>query len=136
MSFLSLARAAHPLLAKSNCARIVAVGSFTAHVFRTGLPQFPASAAAKGAIVTAIKSLALAFAKDGITVNSVIPGFIAKDPETSDGLSDAKLTKISDRIPVGRIGQPDEVAAVLQFLAGEDASYITGQAIHVNGGLI
>lgn len=136
MSFLSLARAAHPWLCQSQCARIISVGSFTAHTFRTDFPEYPASAAAKGAVVTATRSLALAFAKDGINVNCVVPGYIAMDPGTSEPNSEAERAQIAQHIPLGRIGKTDEVAAMLEFLASEHASYITGQAIHVNGGLV
>lgn len=136
ISFFSLARSAHPLLSKSNCARIVAVGSFTAHLFRTDMRQFPVSAASKGALVTAVHSLALAYAVDGITVNCVVPGFIAKDQGTPDALSDAEYVEIRKRVPLARIGQPNDVAAMLDFLTTEDASYITGQTIHISGGLV
>ena len=136
MSLLSLARAAHPLLRQSQCGRIVSVGSFTAHTFRTDFPEYPASAAAKGAVVTATQSLALAFAKDGINVNCVVPGYIAMDPGSSEPNSAAERDKIAQHIPLARIGKPDEVAAVMEFLVSEAASYVTGQAIHVNGGLV
>jgi 3-oxoacyl-[acyl-carrier protein] reductase len=135
MSFISLARAAQPLLASSRAGRIIAVGSFTAHVFRTDLPQFPASAASKGAVEVAAKSLALAFAPAGITVNCVVPGYITKDAGVAGNVDPAQLEAIAGRIPVGRLGRPDEVAALIAFLASADAAYITGQAMHVNGGL-
>ncbi len=136
MSFLALAQAARPLLVESPCGRIVAVGSFTAHLFRTDLPQFPASAASKGALVTAVRSLALALAAHKVTVNCVVPGLIAKDSATSDNLSEAKLAEAVQRVPLARLGQPDDVAAVIAFLLSEEAGYVTGQAIHVNGGLV
>ncbi|MEM1048506.1 MAG: SDR family oxidoreductase [Pseudomonadota bacterium] len=135
-SFFDMARAAHPALARSASGRVVAVGSFTASVFRTDLPQFPMSAASKGALETAVRSLAVAFAKDGITVNCVVPGFIAKDRDTSDALPPGRMEEIERLIPAGRVGQPDEVAAMIAFLIGPDTDYVTGQAIHVNGGLI
>jgi len=135
-SFFALARAGQPLLRKSGGGRIVAVGSFTAHVFRTDMPQFPMSAASKGALETAVRSLALDFARDGVTVNCVVPGYIEKDKGTGDGLPLEKLKELEALIPVGRIGKPDEVAAMIEFLIGEGASYVTGQSLHVNGGLI
>lgn len=135
-SFFELARAARPFLRHSETPRIVAVGSFTAHVFRTDLRQFPVSAASKGALETAVRSLAVAFAPEGITVNCVVPGFIAKEEGTRDGLDDAEQAATRARIPIGRLGDPRDVAAMISFLVSPDAGYVTGQCIHVNGGLI
>lgn len=135
-SFFALARAAQPLLRKSGKGRIIAVGSFTAHVFRTDMPQFPLSAASKGALETAVRSLALDFARDGVTVNCVVPGYIEKDRGTGDSLPAERLQELQALIPVGRIGKPDDVAAMIEFLIGDGASYVTGQSLHVNGGLI
>lgn len=135
-SFFALARAGQSLLRRSGSGRIVAVGSFTAHVFRTDMPQFPMSAASKGALETAVRSLALEFARDGVTVNCVVPGYIEKDKGTGDGLPPERLEELQALIPVGRIGKPDDVAAMIEFLIGDGASYITGQSLHVNGGLI
>lgn len=135
-SFFELAQAAQPLLADSGHGRIVGVSSFTAHVFRTDMPQFPASAASKGAIEVAVRSLSLAMAAQGITVNCVVPGYISKDAGTSDGLDPDTLRNIETLVPLGRIGTPDDVAGAISFLLGRDADYMTGQIIHVNGGLI
>lgn len=134
-SFFALTQAALPMLRQSNAARIVALGSFTAHVFRTDMPQFPASAASKGAVETATKSLSLALAGAGITVNCVVPGYIEKDAGTADGLDEKTLSNILSRIPAGRLGNPDDVAGTIAFLLGQDADYISGQIIHVSGGL-
>lgn len=135
-SFFTLVREARPLLEASERGRVVALGSFTSHVFRTDLPQFPLSAASKGALEVAVGSLAVLLAPAGITVNCVVPGFIEKDAGTKDGLSDDELERSRSRIPLGRIGLPSEVAATIEFLLSQDAGYITGQSIHVNGGLI
>ncbi len=135
-SFFELVQAARPHLKASRNARVVATGSFTAHVFRTDMRSFPMSAAAKGGLETMVRSLAAELAPDGITVNCVVPGFIEKDPGTGDGLSQHELKAMAARIPLGRIGRSNEVAAAIEFLLSPDAGYITGQAIHVNGGLI
>jgi 3-oxoacyl-[acyl-carrier protein] reductase len=136
MSFFMLAKAAKPHLRAIKGGRIVAVGSYTASVFRTDLPQFPASAASKGGLETAVRSLALDFAPLGITVNCVVPGFIEKDGGTEDSSSETELRAAQARIPLGRLGRPEEVASVVHFLLSGEASYITGQCLHVNGGLI
>lgn len=134
-SFLSLTQAALTMLRASSMPRIVALGSFTSHVFRTDMPQFPASAASKGAIEVAVRSLSLALSKEGITVNCVVPGYIEKDAGTGDGLDPKTLADVKRKIPVGRLGKPDDVAGAIEFLLSKDASYVTGQVLHVNGGL-
>ena len=86
--------------------------------------------AAKAALIGATKALALEVAARNITVNAVAPGFIATDMTSS--LPVDELTKL---IPVGRFGQPEEVAALVAFLVSDDAAYITGQVVNINGGL-
>ena len=135
-SFFELARAAQPHLQKAEQGRVVAVGSFTAHVFRTDIRQFPVSAASKGGLETAVRSLAVALSQDGVTVNCVVPGFIRKDVNPQGNIPSAEQLEACARIPLGRFGEPDEVAAMIQFLLARDAGYITGQCFHVNGGLI
>lgn len=134
-SFYELARAARDALMQAPVGRLVAVGSFTAHVFRTDMPDFPLSAASKGGLETMVRSLALTFAREQVTVNCVVPGYIRKDAGTRDGLDESELAKLASRIPLGRIGEPEEVAAAIDFLLSAEACYITGQTLHVNGGL-
>ncbi len=95
-----------------------------------GLPGQANYSAAKAALIGATKALAQEVAARNITVNAIAPGFIATDM-TSD-LNEQELTKM---IPAGRFGRADEVAALAAFLASDDAAYITGQAISINGGL-
>jgi NAD(P)-dependent dehydrogenase (short-subunit alcohol dehydrogenase family) len=71
-----------------------------------------------------------------VTVNAVVPGFIRKDAGAHAALDPATAQRQIERIPVGRLGLPDEVAAAVAFLASADAGYITGQALHVDGGLV
>ena len=96
----------------------------------TGLPGQCNYAAAKGGLIAATKSLAKEVAKKNVTVNAVAPGFIKTD--MTDGLEEAELKKT---VPMNRFGSAEEVAALVAFLASDDASYITGECISINGGL-
>ena len=79
------------------------------------------------------KALAIEVASRGITVNCVAPGFIAT--AMTDGLGDELQQTLMTRIPSGRIGAPEDIAASVAFLASDEANYITGQTLHVNGGM-
>ena len=87
----------------------------------------------KAALLGMTRTLAREYASRGVTVNAVAPGFIETDM-TAD-LPDAARQGIIDQTPLGRIGRPEEVAAAVVFLASEEASYITGQVVRVNGGM-
>ena len=133
--FLRLARAALPHLQASSCGRVVAVSSFVAHAFRPDVTQFAASASAKAGMEALVRALAIELAPN-VTVNAVVPGFIRKDAGAHAALDPAAAAQQLACIPAGRAGLPDEVAAAIGFLASAEAGYITGQALHVDGGLV
>ena len=89
--------------------------------------------ASKAGLIGLTKSLAQEMASRGITVNAVAPGFIETD--MTKGLPDAVKTKIMSAVPLGRMGTAEDIAAAVKFLASDDASYITGHVLAVNGGM-
>lgn len=115
---------------KSRWGRIINV---TSVIGSTGNPGQANYAAAKAALTGFGKSLAAEVASRGITVNALAPGFIATD--MTDKLSGQQRERILGNVPVGRMGTVDEIAAAALFLASEEAGYVTGQTLHVNGGL-
>jgi len=135
-AFFRLARAAIPHLRSAQDARVIAVSSFVAHSFRTDMPSFAASAAAKAALEALVRALAMELASANVTVNAVVPGFIRKDPGAHAAIDPARLRQQLATVPLGRVGLPDDVAAAIAFLASPQANYITGQLLHVDGGLV
>lgn len=133
--FFELVTAAQPYLRQAADPRIIAISTHNAHVFRTDYPNYPASAAAKAGLEAMVRAIAVPFAEAGITVNAVAPGLIRKQAGTEQFLSADEWRDFAKKVPLGRIGEPEEVAAVVDFLASARASYVTGQVIHVNGGL-
>lgn len=137
-AFFALVTAALPWLRRSpaGTARVVAAGSFLAHSVRFGTEMlFPATSASKAAVVGLVRALAAQLAPEGIPVNCVVPGFIAKEAGQHTSLDDDARARAAALVPLGRFGKPEEVAAAIAFLLGPDAGYITGQMIHVDGGV-
>ncbi len=125
-----LSKACLRAMMKKRWGRIIGITSI---VGVTGNPGQINYAASKAALIGLSKSLAQEVASRGITVNCVAPGFI--DTPMTDALSDDQKDNLMGRIPAGRLGTPDDIAAACIFLAGEEASYVTGQTLHVNGGM-
>lgn len=125
-----LARAAMRGMVKRRWGRIV---SITSVVGQTGNPGQANYVAAKAGLVGLSKALAAEVATRGITVNCVAPGFIAT--AMTEGLTADQQARIAQAVPMGRVGTADEVAPCVLFLASDEARYVTGHTLHVNGGM-
>jgi 3-oxoacyl-[acyl-carrier protein] reductase len=125
-----LARAALKGMVRRRAGRIIAIGSI---VGATGNPGQANYAAAKAGLVGMTKALAQEVGSRGITVNLVAPGFVAT--AMTEALSEAQHAKLADSIPLGRLGQPADIAAAVLYLASDEAAWVTGATLHVNGGM-
>ena len=123
-------QAALPGMVRQRWGRIINIASVVA---QSGNPGQANYVAAKAGLIGLTKSLALELASRSITVNAVAPGYIST--AMTAGLGEQASERLLEHIPLGRIGTAEEVAAAVRFLAGESASYITGQTLDVNGGL-
>jgi 3-oxoacyl-[acyl-carrier protein] reductase len=125
-----LIRAAAKPMMKARFGRVI---SITSVVGVTGNPGQANYAASKGGLTAMSKALAQELASRNITVNCVAPGFIAS--AMTDGLPDAQKEALTARIPAGKLGEGADVAAAVVYLASREAGYVTGQTLHVNGGM-
>ena len=125
-----MSKAAARLMLKARAGRIINISSVVGQTGQAGQANYSAS---KSGLIGLTKSLAREFAPRQVLVNAVAPGFIRT--RMTDGLKEDAKAKISEMIPLGRMGEPGEVAKAVLFLAGGDSAYITGQVLAVNGGL-
>ncbi len=129
-SSFKLARAAMRGMLKQRHGRMIFITSVVGHSGNPGQANYCAS---KAGLTGMAKSLAQEVAARNITVNCIAPGFIATD--MTEGLNEAQKAKINESIPLGRMGHVREIAAAALYLASDEAAYVTGQTLHVNGGM-
>jgi 3-oxoacyl-[acyl-carrier protein] reductase len=129
-SVFRLSKAVLRGMMKARAGRII---SITSVVGLTGNPGQANYAAAKAGIIGFTKSLAREVGSRGITANAIAPGFI--DTDMTRGLSEAQRAALNSQIPLGRLGQPADIAGAVAFLCSADGAYITGETLHVNGGM-
>lgn len=124
------ARAAVKIMMRAKTGRVVFISSVVGEMGNAGQTAYSAS---KAALLGVTKSVAREYASRNITVNAVTPGFI--DTDMTSSLSDAQKAGISAAVPLGRTGTASEVAAAVVYLASDEAAYVTGHALRVNGGM-
>jgi 3-oxoacyl-[acyl-carrier protein] reductase len=126
----TLAQAAMRPMLKQRNGRIIAISSVVGQMGNAGQTNYAAS---KAGLIGFVKALAREVASRGITANVVAPGLI--DTDLTRGITDSAQADWAARIPLGRLGTPEDVAAAVCFLASDEASYITGHVLAVNGGM-
>lgn len=131
LSTFILNRAAIKRMMKKRWGRIINISSVVAISGNPGQANYTAS---KAGMIAMSKSLAAEVASRGITINCVAPGFI--ETAMTEVLPEAHKEKLTSAIPAGKMGQPQDIANAVNFLASEEAGYITGQTLHVNGGMV
>lgn len=124
-------RAAGKLMMKQKSGRIVNIASIVGVMGNAGQVNYSAS---KAGLIGLTKSCARELASRGVTVNAIAPGFI--DTAMTQALSDSVKKKLMEQIPLGRLGTADDIANAIRFLVSPASNYITGQVIHVNGGML
>ena len=129
-SVFRLSKAVLRGMMKARKGRIISISSVVGSIGNPGQANY---SAAKAGMVGFTKSLAREVGSRGITVNAVAPGFI--DTDMTRGLDEAQRAALQSHIPLGRLGAPADIAAAVAFLAGAQAAYITGETLHVNGGM-
>jgi 3-oxoacyl-[acyl-carrier protein] reductase len=129
-SVFKVSKAAIRPMMKKRAGRIINIGSVVGSMGNAGQVNYATS---KAGLLGFTKSLAREVASRGITVNTVAPGFIATD--MTEALSIEQKDGISSQVPANRLGKPEEIASTVAFLASDSAAYITGETIHVNGGM-
>jgi len=131
--FFNVCQAALKPMLKQKWGRIIATCSCITEVADFGGNKFSVCTASKGGITAMLRPIAAEVAREGVTVNGVSPGYIAT--EMLGEIDPAGLEATLGLVPMRRYGKPEEIAAAMAFLASEDAAYITGQVLRVNGGL-
>lgn len=129
-SVFHLSKAVLRSMMKKRFGRIISIGSVVGSMGNPGQANY---CAAKAGIIGFSKALAKEVASRGITVNIVAPGFIATD--MTDALTEGQKAATLAQVPAGRLGEPKDIAKAVAFLASDDAAYITGETLHVNGGM-
>jgi len=126
-----LARGALRGMLRRRAGRIISIASIVGTTGNAGQANY---AAAKAGLVGMSKSLAAECASRGVTVNVVAPGFVAT--AMTDAIPEANKARLMDAIPLGRMGTPADIAAAVVYLASDEAAWVTGQTLHVNGGML